>query len=316
MRRAYGFLLSLGPDTLVTIVALFALGLIAYRLGAPLDLVLDSAAPVVVLAALLLVTALARAPLLFSTRPGDRRRYLGSQVFAIRAWAPFVILYVCYRALRRTMNLIVTSGVEDQLRALDERLLGISPSWWFERFASPWLTDLMAFAYGLMFVLPLILLVLLYVKDWHLPFREVAVSILLAFYLGFFLYLIVPARSPRIVYEYATELSGALGLYELSTIGWDRLQEITYDAFPSLHTTISSISLAYAWRYRSALSTRREYLLFTLFLPCVVALQVSTLYLRQHYFVDLMGGWALAALCVWLAPRLLRTTSTSLLELA
>ena len=28
----------------------------------------------------------------------------------------------------------------------------------------------------------------------------------------------------------------------------------------------------------------------------VALLQLSTLYLRQHYFVDLIGGWALAAI--------------------
>jgi membrane-associated phospholipid phosphatase len=302
LARAGRFVLRLGPDSMMTAIALVGLALVVGLLGGSMELAIDSAAPLVVLGAFMAVTAIVRAPLLFR----DRRRFFEQQALAIRAWAPFVLLYVCYRALRRTMNLLVVHGVEDKLRALDERLFGISPSWWFDRFASPWLTDLMAFAYGLMFVLPMIVLVLLYVRERRDAFREVALALLGAFYLGFALYLLVPARSPRIVYDYPHALHGATGLYELSALGWDRLQQITYDAFPSLHTTISTIALAFAWRHGSALSRRRPRLLFWIFLPCVIALQISTLYLRQHYFVDLIGGWALAALVVWLAPLAVR----------
>jgi membrane-associated phospholipid phosphatase len=44
-------------------------------------------------------------------------------------------------------------------------------------------------------------------------------------------------------------------------------------------------------------------------LPFVVSLQISTLYLRQHYFVDIPAGWALAGLCLLAAPRLGRAWS-------
>lgn len=302
MKTAARLLVGLGPDTLMTFVAIAGLAALAGILGGELSMVVDSAAPLLVLGALLLVTALARLPLLAR----DPARYWEQQRFAVRTWAPFVLLYMCYRALHRTMNLIVTDGVEDRLRALDEALLGLSPSWWFERFASPWLTEVMAFAYGLMFFLPLTVLVLLYARDRRDDFREVALAVLVAFYVGFVLYLLVPARSPRIVYAYERPLVGAIGLYELSTLAWDRLQQVTYDAFPSLHTAISSVALAFAWRHGDALSRRRPRLLFWIFLPNVIALQISTLYLRQHYFVDLIGGWALAAFTVWLASRAVR----------
>ncbi len=306
LARAGRLVLRLGPDSMMTALALIGLALVIGLLGGTMDLAIDSAAPLVVLLALMAVTAIARAPLLLERRAGDRRLWLTQQALAVRAWAPFVLLYVTYRALRRTMNVLIVHGVEDQLRALDERLFGISPSWWFDRFSSPWLTDVMAFAYGLMFVLPMIVLVLLHVRERRDAFREVALALLGAFYLGFVLYLLVPARSPRIVYAYAHPLVGATGLYELSALGWDKLQQITYDAFPSLHTAVSTIALVFALRHGSALSQRWPKLLFWIFLPCVIALQISTLYLRQHYFVDLIGGWLLAALVVWLAPLAVR----------
>jgi membrane-associated phospholipid phosphatase len=36
----------------------------------------------------------------------------------------------------------------------------------------------------------------------------------------------------------------------------------------------------------------------------VLGLWVSTIYLRHHYAVDLLAGWALAPLALWLAPRI------------
>ena len=39
-------------------------------------------------------------------------------------------------------------------------------------------------------------------------------------------------------------------------------------------------------------------------MPFVIGLWVSTIYLRHHYFVDLLGGWALAPVAAWLAPRI------------
>jgi membrane-associated phospholipid phosphatase len=36
----------------------------------------------------------------------------------------------------------------------------------------------------------------------------------------------------------------------------------------------------------------------------VLGLWASTIYLRHHYFVDLVAGWLLAPAALWVAPRL------------
>jgi len=306
MRHASRFALALGPDGIMSAIALMGIAVLSFMMGGRLDIALDSAAPLIVLAAFLGITALFKVPLLLERRHGDRRRFAREMVTAVRVWAPFVLLYVCYRALRHTMNMVVThGGVQDRLKGIDEAIFGISPSWWMQKFATPWLTELMSYGYGLMFILPMIILVALYARGRRREFREVALSVLAAFYLGFAIYLLVPAKSPRVVYDYAVQLHG-WGLYELETVAWDKLQAVTFDAFPSLHTTISSIALAYSWRFGDAVSSKRPRLLFWIFLPHVILLQISTLYLRQHYFVDLVAGWALAGGCVWLAARMER----------
>lgn len=255
----------------------------------------DALAPLALLVALVVFSSAVSAPLAIS---GEGWQFLAEQRRAMGIWTKFTLVYVAYRGLANLLGSAIPSGVEDRLLAVDEWLFGISPSFWMERFASPWLTELMAFGYGLMFVLPLSLLLLLQSRRRWDEMRAVAGSLTWAFALGLVGYALVPARSPRLVYEYATQLHG-LGLYEVSQWAWDHLQRNSYDAFPSLHTAISTVSLVWAWRAGSALSARHPKLLFSVFLPCVALLQLSTLYLRQHYFVDLLGGWALAALCCW-----------------
>lgn len=224
----------------------------------------------------------------------------------VRVWLPFVILYLCYRALRGVLLLIPDErGQHALLRAADEALLGESPAWALGAIATPWLTEILAYAYALMFVLPMIVLVTLSVRGHAAALRSAALALLLAFYGGFIVFLLVPAKSPDIVYVFDRPLSGH-GFYEASMGAWTRLQQITFDAFPSMHTCISTIALVHARRLGPLLWPARPRTLFIAFVPAVAMLQLATLYLRQHYFVDLLAGWLLAALAIWLAPRLLR----------
>src|SRR5262249_26874542 len=56
------------------------------------------------------------------------------------------------------------------------------------------------------------------------------------------------------------------------------------------------VSLLFAWRYLRGW--------FWVLLPFVAGLWLSTIYLRHHYVVDLLAGWALAPVGAWLPPRI------------
>jgi membrane-associated phospholipid phosphatase len=289
------------PELTISLVANLGLMAVVAGLGGGLTFGPDAIAPLALLGLIVGLATLVRLPLFFDR--STWRRGAREVWHSLRDWAPYIIVYVCYRGLVASVNLVVSHGLEAELRALDERLLGVSPSWWLDGLANPWLTELMALGYALMFPMPLVIMFALHARGRRDAFRVVGVSVLLAFYLGLLLYLVVPARSPRLVWQYPHELHGALGFYELTADAWDRLQAVTFDAFPSLHTAISTISLVWARRYGAAVWPSRPRTTFWIYLPCVILLQISTLYLRQHYFVDLVGGWTLAALVCWLAPR-------------
>jgi len=110
-------------------------------------------------------------------------------------------------------------------------------------------------------------------------------------------YMLVPAIGPAIAFPslFHHALSGST--YENIT-GLIDTARATRDVFPSLHVAISSIVLYYAWRRGRAL--------FVITLPLVLANWLSTIYLRYHYLIDVIAGWATAIAAIALAAWILR----------
>jgi membrane-associated phospholipid phosphatase len=116
--------------------------------------------------------------------------------------------------------------------------------------------------------------------------------------MGYALYVAFPAAPPRLVlvYEFTKDLHGyPFGPSNLSALAFSLLPVDSRAAFPSLHAAASLVALVYAWRFARRWSG--------VLLPFVVGLWASTIYLRHHYFVDLVAGWLLAPAALWLAPR-------------
>lgn len=281
----------LGPDGTLAVVAIIALACVANSLGGALQIPWDGILPFCAIGGVMLASSAAVDVVV--------RRPLGLQR-ALRLWAPFAVVYLCYRALRGALPVFVDGGVEAALVRADVVLLGSSPAWSLQAVHAPWLTELLAYAYATMFFLPLAVLLVLHARRRDAELRFTALSLQLAFYIGFTVFLLVPARSPDVVYEFPTPLVGH-GFFERSMAAWRSLQAVTYDAFPSMHTAISTLALVHAIRLRLRM--------WMVMLPIVVLLQLATLYLRQHYFVDVIAGWAVAGLAIGGAYGLTRLWS-------
>jgi membrane-associated phospholipid phosphatase len=130
-------------------------------------------------------------------------------------------------------------------------------------------------------------------------FRASTLAIMTCFYLGYGLYVLLPAAPPRLVlvHEYTRNLYGYPQFFSrLNAEAFSLLPVDSRAAFPSLHTAVSLVMLAGAWRYLR--------LWFLAALPLCLGLWVSTIYLRHHFAVDLIAGAALAPVAVFLAPRI------------
>jgi membrane-associated phospholipid phosphatase len=229
------------------------------------------------------------------------RRALPPAAQVIRDFVPFLIALVFYETLHDLTPLIRHDVVDAALIAIDRRLLHVDAAVWMGQFGSPWLTRVMVFCYLSYFFAPAILASLIYWADRRQLFRDFLVSLCVTTLLGYTGYLLVPAVGP---YIYQAELfperlpgrglDSTLSL--ISTI--DALKGYARDCFPSLHTAHTTVVLAFAWRFSRVA--------FAIYLPIALGLYVSTIYLRMHYAIDVVAGFAVAAIAVAVGPRLER----------
>jgi membrane-associated phospholipid phosphatase len=217
----------------------------------------------------------------------------------LREVVPFLACILIYTNLHDTIGFVNPHDVHHWLAALDRMIFGVQPCVWAEQFITPGRTEVMEFFYlNFFWIGPSTALILL-VQRRGPEFRRALMGVLVCFYLGYVLYVVLPAAPPRLVlvYEFKKNLRGYPHLFSnLSAQAFSLLPVDSRAAFPSLHAAVSTVALVYAWRY-----VRRW---FWILLPFVLGLWVSTIYLRHHYAVDLFAGWLLAPLAVWLAPRL------------
>jgi membrane-associated phospholipid phosphatase len=154
----------------------------------------------------------------------------------------------------------------------------------------PLLTDLLMLSYVFFFYYLIAGPAYYCIRD--LPrFRQCFAGLFVVYALGFIGYTFFPAGGPHRFLEFEQPLKGAW-ITRLAKPVLDFASN-GVDAFPSIHVAISLYLLVFdRWYYR-----RR---FWWLLLPCV-ALWVSTVYLRYHYCVDVMAGFAIGAVGLWVA---------------
>lgn len=246
-----------------------------------------------------LVRLAVAAALLGALALAHRLRPESRLVATLRDVVPFVACILIYTNLHDTIGFVNGHDVHFFLDALDRELFGVQPTVWAERFITPARTEVMQLLYfNFFWIAPSVSVWMLLRKRWA-EFRTVTLGVIVCFYLGYVLYVVFPAAPPRLVlvYEFKRSLAGHPSLFSnLSARAFELLPVDSRAAFPSLHAAVSLVVLVYAWRHLRAW--------FWALLPFVLGLWASTIYLRHHYTVDVLAGWALAPVAVFLAPRL------------
>lgn len=215
----------------------------------------------------------------------------------LRDWSPFLVFLMLYESFRlNTWNVVSKVDKDPMLLRWDRALFGETPSVFFDSGIRDWLTQAMTIAYFLHLILPPLIGLVWYRRDLRV-FRQFLLTVLVAGIIGSEGYIVVPAIGPGSAFPslYRHTLRGAT--YENVTGLIDTARAFR-DVFPSLHVAISSIVLWFAWR--------RSRWFGAVVLPLIVANWVSTMYLRYHYMVDVIAGWATAALAIAIALFILR----------
>jgi len=199
-----------------------------------------------------------------------------------RHWYPHLFFLFCFEELGKLVHLVTPGWQDAKLIAFDEWLTGVNPPLWLERFTHPALNEFMEFAYFTYFVFLLILGGILYCRrDWESYWCVMTYSAV-GYALGYVISMFFPVQSPWFTFAgmWHGDLVGGPFTALISLI--EKCGRVRGAAFPSQHVAGAVAALLGAWRHKRWL--------FWIFLPFVLCMCVSTVYVRNHYVADVFGG--------------------------
>jgi len=179
----------------------------------------------------------------------------------------------------------------------EDRLFGVQPTIWLERFIRPWLTEWMMFAYVVYLLLYPLVCVVIYRGHGARALEECLLALGLANVacdLGFILF---PVAGPTAFMgtAYAMPLDG----WFFTAVGEFIRTKLHYvgGSLPSPHAAAATVMWAMSWRYNRRLAW--------VLAPVVLTLYVATFYCRYHYLTDAAAGIATAMAALAVTPRLM-----------
>ncbi|WP_163998078.1 phosphatase PAP2 family protein [Pyxidicoccus caerfyrddinensis] len=201
--------------------------------------------------------------------------------FRVRLLLAYAATFFFYASVKHTVPALGLPSYDAALLAVDERLFGVTPAVWLQRWSTPWVNDLFSASY-LAFHAYLHLAMAWAVIGPRARAERFFVHVFSAYVPGIAGYYLVPALGPSVAWPalFTVPIEG----------GWlTRLNAAVvasgssaYDIFPSLHTYITLVLLEH-----DRLTHPRR---FRILLPVAVAIVSSTLVLRYHYAVDVLAG--------------------------
>jgi membrane-associated phospholipid phosphatase len=199
-----------------------------------------------------------------------------------RHWYPHLFFLFCFEEMGQLVHLVNEGWEDARLMAFDRWLVGVNPSLWFEHLARPALTEFMEFSYFTYFVYLLILGGVLYCRrDWKSYWAVMTYSAV-GYACGYLIAMLFPVESPW--FTLAGQWHGGLvgGPFTAAVDFIEKCGRVHGAAFPSQHVAGAMAALWGAWRHRRWL--------FWSFVPFVACMCVSTVYVRNHYVADVLGG--------------------------
>jgi membrane-associated phospholipid phosphatase len=201
---------------------------------------------------------------------------------------------VVFMHMKTAIPKIHPERMDPLLQRIDALGIGTNLSLRLQPLVHPALTEFFSFCYILFFPYLFFSLIYYFCGDVEL-LKKFVIGLFTIYGIGFLGYSLLPAAGPYLSMtdQFTTPLDGWWITKWNAAIVAAGSNKV--DVFPSLHCAISSFLLFFDRRHRPWR--------FKLYLVPAVGLWLSTIYLRYHYFIDVLCGFALAAFALWLAQR-------------
>jgi len=217
----------------------------------------------------------------------------------VRSTILLITVLLTYEALQGMTGILISSGNITSLAGVDRALLGFNIISAVQAdFASPSVTLMATFFYGLHVFLVLMAIVLFWFMDIKV-YRGYAYSMILTSYLALLTFLILPTSPPWFTGAGQNLLATGNSMFPktFQTIQTTLLtgESDIFAAFPSLHAAYATLFSYFMFRLG------KKYGLISL--PVLFGVYFSVIYLGQHYLVDILAGIAYSMLSVIVVER-------------
>jgi membrane-associated phospholipid phosphatase len=190
------------------------------------------------------------------------------------------------------LNTLIFPKIDEFLSNLDQNIFKFQPSIEFSKhFNSLFFSELFYFGYFCYYLLPLVVLGILY-KFLPQKIEEFGFILISSFLLYYFIFIIIPAEGPQFYFPFPDNTIEAKGIFGNMVKLIQKNGEAPTAAFPSSHVGISWIVIF--WLYQNFRKSVKY------FLPFVILLMFSTVYIKAHYFVDVVAGFLTAPIVFFL----------------
>ncbi len=224
---------------------------------------------------------------------------------AVHNWYAVPLIFGTFKELYYMVYPIHGRDYDELLIAADRFIFGTDPTHVLYSISNPFLTEFLQVVYSSFYFLPIILGIDLLLNNRHRAFEFSVFAVIYGFFLSYIGYLFLPAIGPRFtLHNFETtniELPGLfLTNFLRETINAGEsipsgtinpASVVQRDVFPSGHTQMTLIVMYLSVK----LKTKSRYF----FLITGTLLIFATVYLRYHYFVDLIGGTVFMVLTMW-----------------
>jgi membrane-associated phospholipid phosphatase len=190
------------------------------------------------------------------------------------------------------LNTLIFPKIDEFLSNLDQNIFKFQPSIEFSKhFNSLFFSELFYFGYFCYYLLPLVVFGILY-KFLPQKIEEFGFILISSFLLYYFIFIIIPAEGPQFYFTFPDNHIEAQGIFGNAIKLIQKNGEAPTAAFPSSHVGISWIVIF--WLYQNFRKSVKY------FLPFVILLMFSTVYIKAHYFVDVVAGFLTAPIVFFL----------------
>lgn len=201
-------------------------------------------------------------------------------------------------------NTLIFSKIDAQLAAIDQGIFGFQPAIEFSKaFSGCFWNELFFFGYFSYYLMPLIVLYLLWRHQKH-KIEEFGFVVIGSFFIYYVLFILFPAAGPQFYYPSPQNSVASCGVFGHIMQWIQGLGESPTGAFPSSHVGVSCVIIIWL------LFNYKKYIKY--FLPVVVLLIFSTIYIKAHYAIDSFTGILTAPVVYFIAFQFYKLLSTRL----